>query len=141
MGDDACRPGYLELLRAFLGERPDELCPEHAERMTANPLRVLDCKRPECRAATADAPRLVDHLCDACRSHFERVQAGLDALGIPYALDHRLVRGFDYYTRTTFEFSSDALGVGPERNRWRRPLRRAGGDARRAARPRASVSA
>ncbi len=75
----------------------------------ANPLRVLDCKRPECRAVTEGAPRFVDHLCDACRRHLDRVLAGLDSLGIPFALDHRLVRGFDYYTRTTFEFTSEAL--------------------------------
>jgi histidyl-tRNA synthetase len=109
MGDGVCRPGYLEALRAFLEERRDQLCPEHAGRLAANPLRVLDCKRPECRAATEDAPRFVDFLCDACGAHFERVRAGLDALGVPFALDHRLVRGFDYYTRTTFEFSSGAL--------------------------------
>lgn len=109
MGDDTCRPGYLETLRAFLEERREQLCPEHGERVSVNPLRILDCKRPECRAATAGAPRFVDHLCDECRRHFERVRAGLDALGIPYILDHRLVRGFDYYTRTTFEFSSEAL--------------------------------
>ncbi len=76
---------------------------------TTNPLRVLDCKRPECRAATEGAPRFVDHLCDACRHHFDRVRAGLGALGIDAVVDHRLVRGFDYYTRTTFEFSSEAL--------------------------------
>jgi len=74
-----------------------------------NPLRVLDCKRPTCRAATADAPHLVDHLCEDCRPHFERVLAGLDALGVAATVDHRLVRGFDYYTRTTFEFASGAL--------------------------------
>jgi histidyl-tRNA synthetase len=109
MGDEVCRPGYLGALRAYLDERRDQLCPEHAGRLAANPLRVLDCKRPECRAATAGAPRFVDYLCDACSAHFARVRDGLDALGIPYALDHRLVRGFDYYTRTTFEFSSEAL--------------------------------
>jgi histidyl-tRNA synthetase len=109
MGDGVCRPGYLEALRAFLDERHEQLCPEHEGRPAANLLRVLDCKSPECRAATAEAPKFVDHLCDACRGHFERVQDGLDSLGIPYALDHRLVRGFDYYTRTTFEFSSEAL--------------------------------
>jgi histidyl-tRNA synthetase len=72
-------------------------------------MRVLDCKRPQCRAATEGAPRLVDHLCDDCAAHFARVRVGLDALGVPYRLDHRLVRGFDYYTRTTFEFASGAL--------------------------------
>jgi histidyl-tRNA synthetase len=109
MGDQACRPAYLELLRAYLSERREELCPEHRQRLDANPLRALDCKRPECRAVTAGAPALADHLCDPCRQHFERVRAGLGALGIPFVLDHRLVRGFDYYTRTTFEFSSEAL--------------------------------
>ena len=109
MGDRVCRPAYLELLGAYLADRRGKLCPEHTERLEANPLRVLDCKRPECREATADAPRLIDHLCDDCAAHFERVRAGLGALGVPYELDHRLVRGFDYYTRTTFEFASGAL--------------------------------
>ena len=109
MGDGVCRPGYLDLLRAYLADRRDQLCPEHQERLEANPLRVLDCKREACRRATEGAPALADHLCDPCRDHFARVQGGLVALGVPFALDHRLVRGFDYYTRTTFEFSSDAL--------------------------------
>jgi histidyl-tRNA synthetase len=111
MGDDTCRPGYVELLRAALAERRELLCDEHRDRYEANPLRVLDCKREPCRLATADVPRLVDHLCDACRAHFDRVQAGLRALGVPFGLDHRLVRGFDYYTRTTFEFAAPALNA------------------------------
>jgi len=109
MGDGVCRPDYLELLQEHLAERRDQLCPEHQERLEANPLRVLDCKRAACRSATDDAPALVDHLCDPCRAHFQRVVAGLDALGVGYQFDHRLVRGFDYYTRTTFEFASAAL--------------------------------
>ena len=109
MGDEVCRPGYVEVLRAYLAARREALCPEHRERLDANPLRSLDCKREACRTATAEAPRLADHLCDDCRAHFDRVQSGLDALGVPYRLDHRLVRGFDYYTRTTFEFASGAL--------------------------------
>jgi histidyl-tRNA synthetase len=109
MGDGTCRPGYLELLRAYLERRRDRLCPEHRERLEANPLRVLDCKRDECRVATEGAPAFLEHLCDACGAHFDRVVAGLDALGVRYRFDHRLVRGFDYYTRTTFEFSSGAL--------------------------------
>ncbi len=109
MGDQVCRPDYLDLLRTYLRQRQDQLCDEHRQRFEANPLRVLDCKRPGCRAATEGAPALVDHLCDPCRDHFVRVRVGLDVLGVPYQLDHRLVRGFDYYTRTTFEFSSQAL--------------------------------
>ncbi len=109
MGDGTCRPGYLDLLRAYLSDRRDQLCEEHRERLDANPLRVLDCKREGCLEATEDAPALADHLCDPCRAHFDRVQAGLASLGVGFSLDHRLVRGFDYYTRTTFEFSSGAL--------------------------------
>ncbi len=109
MGDRVCRPAYLDRLGAYLADRREAFCPEHIERLEANPLRVLDCKRPECQEATADAPRLVDHLCDDCAAHFARVQAGLGALGVPNEVDHRLVRGFDYYTRTTFEFASGAL--------------------------------
>jgi histidyl-tRNA synthetase len=109
MGDRVCRPAYLDRLRAYLADRRDTLCPEHRERLEANPLRVLDCKRPECQEATAEAPRLVDHLCDDCAAHFARVRAGLGALGVANEIDHRLVRGFDYYTRTTFEFGSGAL--------------------------------
>ncbi len=109
MGDGVCRPAYLDLLRSFLHAHRDELCAEHRDRTDANPLRALDCKREECRLATAGAPKFPDHLCDECRAHFDRVRSGLVALGVPFELDHRLVRGFDYYTRTTFEFASTAL--------------------------------
>jgi histidyl-tRNA synthetase len=109
MGDGTCRPGYVALLGQFLAERSDQLCGPHQERYKENPLRVLDCKTPECVAATADAPHFLDHLCEPCTEHFARVRADLDVLGVPYVIDHRLVRGFDYYTRTTFEFSSDAI--------------------------------
>ncbi len=111
MGDDTCRPTYVELLAGMLAERQDELCDEHAERWALNPLRVLDCKSAACQAVTAQAPALVDHLCGPCAAHFARVRQGLESLGIPYVLDHRLVRGFDYYTRTTFEFAAGSLNA------------------------------
>jgi histidyl-tRNA synthetase len=109
MGDGTCRPGYVELLRGFLADRRCGLCGAHQDRYEQNPLRVLDCKTPECLEATESAPRFVDNLCEPCTAHFARVRAGLNALGIPYTIDHRLVRGFDYYTRTTFEFASGAI--------------------------------
>jgi histidyl-tRNA synthetase len=109
MGDWQCRPAYVALLADYLRAHATELCQDHAGRIEANPMRVLDCKRPECRAVTEGVPRLVEHLCDDCAAHFTRVRAGLDALGVAATLDHRLVRGFDYYTRTTFEFSSAAI--------------------------------
>jgi len=109
LGDGTCRPGYRVLLREFLDARRGELCDEHKARLDDNPLRVLDCKTPECLALTADAPRQLDHLCDPCRAHLARVRAGLDALGVPYRIDTRLVRGLDYYTRTTFEYAGLAL--------------------------------
>jgi histidyl-tRNA synthetase len=110
IGDDKCRPGYREALISFLEERRDRLDREHRERFRENPLRVLDCKTEECRTATEDAPRTLDFLCDDCREHFEAVRAGLDEEAIEYSLDHRLVRGLDYYTRTAFEFTSADLG-------------------------------
>jgi len=109
LGDGVCRPAYRAELEAFLAERAGQLCDEHRERFRDNPLRVLDCKRPECLAATADAPWQVDRLCEPCAAHFARVQEGLTALGVRFSLDKRLVRGLDYYTRTTFEFAADAL--------------------------------
>ncbi len=109
IGDRACRPDYVDLLGTYLDERTEQLCGEHRQRAGEQPLRVLDCKRPECRHATDAAPRMLDHLCGACAAHFERVREGLDALEIAYQLESRLVRGFDYYTRTTFEFAATAL--------------------------------
>jgi histidyl-tRNA synthetase len=109
MGDATCRPGYLALLAAHLHSVRDQLCDEHRDRIDANPLRVLDCKRPSCIAATADAPRMIDHLCEPCAAHLARVRAGLDALGVAHVIETRLVRGLDYYTRTTFEFQAEAL--------------------------------
>ena len=109
LGDGVCRPAYLDALRGHLAARAGGLCDEHRERWQDNPLRVLDCKRDQCREATADAPAMVDHLCEPCAAHFTRVRAGLDLLGVEYRLEPRLVRGLDYYTRTTFELAAEAL--------------------------------
>jgi histidyl-tRNA synthetase len=109
LGDGKCRPAYRELLVSYLEERRDQLCPEHQERLAENPLRVLDCKKPECRSVVAGAPLQIDHLCDECAAHFTRVQEGLEALSVPFTVDPRLVRGLDYYTRTAFEYAGAAL--------------------------------
>ncbi len=109
MGHVVCRANYVEVLREYLAEHRAQLCDEHRETWSQNPLRVLDCKKPECIAVTNAGPMLPDYLCDDCREHFARVVAGLESLGIPFTRNPRLVRGFDYYTRTTFEFISDAL--------------------------------
>jgi histidyl-tRNA synthetase len=109
LGDGTCRPGYRQLLLQYLRARSDQLCDEHQARYEQNPLRVLDCKRPACRAVIADAPRQIDHLCDPCTEHLARTRAGLESLGVPYRIDTGLVRGLDYYTRTAFEYTGLAL--------------------------------
>ncbi|MFM9376143.1 histidine--tRNA ligase [Gordonia sp. VNK21] len=109
LGDDTCRPQYREALQEFLfGLDLDE---PTRERARINPLRVLDDKRPEIKEATAGAPLMIDHLSDSAREHFEQVRAHLDRLGVRYELNPRLVRGLDYYTKTTFEFVHDGLGA------------------------------
>jgi histidyl-tRNA synthetase len=109
MGCADDRPGYIEALKDFLAGHAGELCDEHRDRYAVNPLRVLDCKRDPCRVVTETAPRLIDYLDESCATHFGRVLAGLDALDIRYRIEPRLVRGLDYYTRTTFEFAGLAL--------------------------------
>jgi histidyl-tRNA synthetase len=111
MGDPSCRPAYVELLREYLRGRDEELCGECVERIALNPLRTFDCKVESCRAVLDEAPRIGDHLCPGCREHFEAVLALVRAAGLDPRLDFRLVRGLDYYTRTTFEFTSDRLGA------------------------------
>jgi histidyl-tRNA synthetase len=109
LGDGACRPAYRSELVAYLSDRSDQLCDEHRSRIEENPLRVLDCKRPACMEVAAGAPRILDRLCDPCGRHFDRVTAGLEALGVPFTVDSSLVRGLDYYTRTTFEMAAEML--------------------------------
>ncbi|MBU3706293.1 MAG: histidine--tRNA ligase [Mycobacterium sp.] len=109
LGDETCRPGYRTLLQEYLfGLDLDDATRARAE---LNPLRVLDDKRPAMRELTADAPVMLDHLSDAAKTHFDTVLAHLDALDVPYVIKPRLVRGLDYYTKTTFEFVHDGLGA------------------------------
>ena len=109
LGDAACRPAYRSLLMAFLaGLDLDEATRARAEQ---NPLRVLDDKRPEVQAQLADAPLMVDHLCAGCAEHYDEVRRHLRALGVTWTEAPRMVRGLDYYTRTTFEFVHDGLGA------------------------------
>ena len=109
LGDSACRPGYLEALRTFLTAKSASLSEQSRQTLEVNPLRVLDSKRPDDAAVIDAAPKLLDHLCDACAAHLSTVRAGLDQLGVAHELAPRLVRGLDYYTRTTFEFPAEAL--------------------------------
>ncbi|CAN5127406.1 histidine--tRNA ligase [soil metagenome] len=109
LGDDTCRPAYRELLQEFLFTL--DLDEATRARAQLNPLRVLDDKRPEVRAMTADAPLMLDHLSEAAKTHFDTVLAHLDRLGVPYVINPRMVRGLDYYTKTTFEFVHDGLGA------------------------------
>jgi histidyl-tRNA synthetase len=110
IGDAACRPAYVERLNAWLDEHLELLGEEALHKRATSPLQVFDVKDPALRAALENAPKIGDSLCDDCRAHFDDVRARLDRLGVPYTLDPTLVRGLDYYTRTTFEF------VGPEEN-------------------------
>ncbi len=111
VGDSHCRPQYAETLRQALEDKKAGMCVDCQRRADTNPLRVLDCKVPEDQAVIDALPRSADHLCEGCRAHFAEVRRQLELLGIPYRLSHRLVRGLDYYTRTTFEVRSGALGA------------------------------
>lgn len=111
IGCPDCRPAYRQALVEFARERLEKLCPTCAQRYEANPMRMLDCKAPGCKEVLAEAPKLTDHLCEECAAHFDKVKGYLADLGIGYILDPRLVRGFDYYTRTAFEFVAGSLGA------------------------------
>jgi len=104
IGDGACRPAYIQELRAYYDDKLDRVCPDCRVRHRKNPLRLLDCKDERCQPVIAGAPVISERLCAPCAEHFAALRAHLDALGIAYQLDARLVRGLDYYTRTVFEF-------------------------------------
>ena len=111
LGCPECRPAYRLLLQNFIAERFDTLCDDCKRRSSTNPLRVLDCKNPRCREQVRNAPSILENLCSTCADHFEEVQNGLRQLGVPYSLNKFMVRGLDYYTRTTFEFITTDLGA------------------------------
>lgn len=112
LGCSECRPAYLAALREYLNAFAEsELCADCRIRRETNPLRVLDCKEASCRALIAGAPKLIDYNCDACRTHFEKVRELLKLENIDYVVNHTLVRGLDYYCRTTFEVVSDEIGA------------------------------
>jgi len=110
LGCTACRPGYRTALIEFLTQRLDSLCDDCKRRYTSNPLRVLDCKAAGCKEATLQAPSVLEHLCQECDQHFSTLQHHLHALKVEFEINSRMVRGLDYYTKTTFEMITTALG-------------------------------
>jgi histidyl-tRNA synthetase len=111
IGDRNCRPAYVERLAAWLDEHDAELDEEARAKRTTTPLRVFDVKSERVQRVLADAPKIGESLCEECRQHFRSVRAFLDAYGVVYELVPTLVRGLDYYTRTTFEFKDEAIGA------------------------------
>ncbi|MCI8412773.1 MAG: histidine--tRNA ligase [Clostridia bacterium] len=111
IGCPNCRAEYNKALRAFGEAHKNELCETCGVRMQNNPLRMLDCKVPQCKQIMAGAPTILDYICDDCARHLERLKQLLTAAEIPFAVDSSIVRGLDYYTKTVFEFVTDALGA------------------------------
>jgi histidyl-tRNA synthetase len=111
IGDENCRPAYLEQLTAWLDEHDDLLDDEARQKRATSPLRVFDVKSARVQEALVDAPKIGDSLCDECRAHFEAVQAQLENYAVKFTLAPTLVRGLDYYTRTAFEFVDEAIGA------------------------------
>jgi histidyl-tRNA synthetase len=110
LGCPECRPAYRVVLIAFLEKRVDSLCEDCRRRLASNPLRALDCKVPGCIEATAGAPSMLDNLCSDCNDHFDSVKRYLNLAETLYSINPRMVRGLDYYTRTTFEMVTGLLG-------------------------------
>lgn len=111
LGCETCRPRYRDRLTSYLVEKVPLLCTDCQRRAATNPLRVLDCKKDDCKNATSDAPVMEDFLCNLCREHFEGVKDSLNILDVSFNLNPRMVRGLDYYTRTAFEIVSKRLGA------------------------------
>jgi histidyl-tRNA synthetase len=111
IGCKQCRPQYLTALKDYYADRIQELCSDCKMRLKRNPLRLLDCKKLLCQQIANSAPRSVDHLCPQCNEHFDRLKRYLDLLALPCVIDHCLVRGLDYYTRTVFEIQPEEAGA------------------------------
>ena len=111
IGCPECRPSHRDALKEYFKDSKDELCDTCKGRLETNPMRILDCKSPICGKIADGAPRTLDYLCDECKAHFETLTADLDAMGIKYKINPRLVRGLDYYTKTVFEFICTGIGA------------------------------
>ena len=111
IGCPTCRPVYHAALKEYFSAHKESLCPTCLNRLETNPLRILDCKNPECKELAANAPKTVEHLCPECASHLESLEKYLSAAGIEYEIDTNIVRGLDYYTRTVFEFIVPEIGA------------------------------
>jgi histidyl-tRNA synthetase len=110
-GCPECRPNYVSLLVGYYRRHEGEICEDCKRRLEQNPLRVLDCKNDICQPLIAGAPHFVDYLCDECATHFDQLQHYLQTLGRPFTVNHRLVRGLDYYTKTVFEVWAQGIGA------------------------------
>ncbi len=111
IGCKECRAKYHEALKAYLADNLDNLCELCKDRYSKNPMRILDCKNPDCKKITEGAPQILDYICDDCKAHFEKVKSLLTLAGIPFEVDAGIVRGLDYYTKTVFEFVSTNIGA------------------------------
>jgi histidyl-tRNA synthetase len=111
IGCPDCRAEYKKALTAYFTEHQAKLCETCLSRLDRNPMRILDCKDPQCAEVAKGAPHILDYLCDDCRKHFDGVKEALDSVGVEYEVDPSIVRGLDYYTRTVFEFVSTDLGA------------------------------
>ena len=111
IGCKNCRGKYEEALKDYLRSQYDNLCPLCRERFEKNPLRILDCKNEDCKVITANAPKILDYLCDECQTHFDKVQTYLNLSGVEFKINANIVRGLDYYTKTVFEFVSENIGA------------------------------
>ncbi|MBR0465911.1 MAG: histidine--tRNA ligase [Clostridia bacterium] len=111
IGCPDCRNEYGKALKRYFEKNIDKLCDTCKDRLNRNPMRILDCKNPECKEIAKDAPTVLDYLCDDCAEHFDGVKKHLDAAGVKYTVNPRIVRGLDYYTKTVFEFVSGDIGA------------------------------